>query len=46
MDNHKDLKYKNIAVQVVLIVGLVFQQFPSFCVDRNELGMTFITQNS
>ena len=30
----------------VLRVGLVFQRFPSFCVDRNELRITFITQNS
>ena len=37
---------KNEFSNRVCRLGLVFDGFPSFSVDQNELGMTFITRNS
>ena len=46
--NHDDsfIKFGNSCLNSVRGLGLVFDGFPSFSVDQNELGMTFITWNS
>ena len=40
-----DLKAGKVRLDIGISVGVVFDDFSSFSDDRNELGMTSITQN-